>query len=402
MKGIFCSLTAVFVLVGACGKQQAKVKGIEDIEVIRVKCVTGDYDEVTLEDLQHNRVCDAKNFVSFCRDRFANDISAEQREHIRHTVAVLKELVDRTDCMETFEKLKKMTFISLHDKGIVDISPLIGLNELRHLDLSANSIADIAPIQKLKQLTVLALASNALTTIPIMDMPRLRRIYLKHNSISDLTWLRGMPNLRRLVFNNTAYVDPDYQGVSSLDGIQHLKRLDHVEVVGVNLKDASQLAGLTLIKTLNLKHNAIESMPSLKLAKYLKDLNLSYNSISSLDFVATNRSLQEVDVSHNVITALTGLQGTPNLRKLIFSDNRISDISPLAELYDLEVIALSNNTISDLTPLQRLHQLTLTGSEFENNPVETNRTQLTCPIEAVSADLRNYCRALPVVNPDTD
>ena len=351
MKKMFGLLTAVLLLVEACGEQRATVRGIEDIEVIRVKCVTGDYDEVTLEDLQHNRVCNAKNFVSFCRARFADDTSAEQKEQIQHTVKALKELVDRTDCVEAFAKLKKLTFISLHDKGIVDVSPFVGLNELRHLDLSANSISDILPLQELKQLSVLALISNSLTTTQVVDMPKLRRIYLSNNSISDLTWLRGMSNLRRLVLNNMAHVDPDYNGIASLDGVQHLKRLDHVEVVGVKLNDASQLASLTLIKTLNLQHNMIEHMPSLKSAKYLKELNLSHNVVSSLNFVATNRSLQEVDVSHNAITALTGLQGTPNLRRAIFNDNRIANVSPLSGLYDLEVIAFSNNAISDLSSL---------------------------------------------------
>lgn len=395
MRRIFGGMLALAALL-ACGKRlpPAQVQGIDDIETIRVRCVTGTTEEVTLPDLQAGRVCNSRTFMNFCRERFSAETSEEQKAHIRHTVAVLRNHVGGDTCKETFDRLRKLTFIALQERGIVDLSPFMGLTNLRHLDLSGNAITDISPLQGLPQLVVLALNANRLTTLPVIDMPKLRRLYLSHNSITDLQWLRGMINLRRLVLDNTAHDEADYEGIASLDGLQYLKRLDHIEVAGVQLSNAEQVGDLTLLRTIKLDHNSLTQMPSLTVAKYLKEVDLSHNQLAAIDFINTNRTLQSVNFSHNQIEQLTALQSKPHLRRAMFSANRITDISPLQALYDLETIDFSANAVGDLTPLQRLHQLSFTGVEFADNPVAASNSAATCPVEAVSGELRDYCRRL--------
>ncbi len=395
MRRLFLGLLALATLL-ACGERlsPSQVQGIDDIDTIRVRCVTGASEEVTLPDLQAGRVCNARTFMNFCRERFSTETSEEQKEQIRHTVAVLRNHVGGNTCKETFEKLRKLTFIALHERGIVDVSPFKGLTHLRHLDLSGNAITDITPLQSLPQLVVLAVNANRLETLPVIDMPKLRRLYLSNNSVTDLQWVRGMLNLRRLVLDNTAHTAAGYEGIASLDGLQYLKRLDHIEVAGVQLRNAEQVGGLTLIRTLNLQHNMLTQVPSLKATKYLREVDLSHNQLDAIDFITTNRSLQAVNFNHNQIEELTPLQSKPTLRRALFSNNRITDISPLQALYDLETVDFSANAIGDLTPLQRLHQLSLTGVEFADNPVASDISAATCPVEAVSSELRDYCRRL--------
>ena len=395
MKKLFLILLPLAALF-ACGKRLplAQVQGIDDIDTIRVKCVTGTTEVVTLPDLQAGKVCNTRTFMNFCRERFEAETSEEQKANIRHTVSVLRTHVGGNTCEETFDRLRKLTFIALHERDIVDVSPFMGLTNLRHLDLSGNAISDISPLQSLPQLVVLAVNANRLTTIPAVKMTKLRRLYVSNNSISSLQGLISMTNLRRLVLDNTAHDDADYQGMASLDGVQHSKRLDHIEVKGVRLRDAAQVEGMTLIRTLRLQHNQLTQIPSLKSAKYLKEVDLSHNQLTAVDFIATNRTLREVDFSHNQIADLTALQGVPKLRQALFRANRIADISPLQAMYDLETIDFSANEVRDLTPLQRLHQLSFTGVEFADNPVTTNGSAATCPLEAVSDELRDYCRQL--------
>lgn len=242
MRKLFLGMLALAALL-ACGERlpSAQVQGIDDIDTIRVRCVTGTSEEVTLPDLQAGQVCNSRTFMNFCRERFSTETSEEQKQHIRHTVAVLRDHVGGETCQETFEKLRKLTFIALHERGIVDVSPFMGLTNLRHLDLSGNAIADISPLQSLPQLVMLAVNANRLTTLPVIDMPKLRRLYLSDNSITDLRGLRGMLNLRRLVLDNTAHDDADYGGITNLDGLQNLKRLDHIEIAGVQLRTAAQI-----------------------------------------------------------------------------------------------------------------------------------------------------------------
>ena len=392
LLGVMLASAALF----ACGKRlpPAQVQGVDDIDTIRVRCVTGISEEVTLSDLQAGRVCNTRTFMNFCHERFSAETSEEQKTHIRHTVAVLRNHVGGETCKETFARLRKLNFIALPERGIVDVSPFMGLSNLQHLDLSGNAITDILPLQSLTRLVVLAVNANRLGSLPVLDMPKLRRLYLSDNPITDLRGLRGMHNLRRLVLDNTTHDDPDYEGISNLDGVQYLKRLDHIEVAGVRLRSAEQIEGLTLIRTLNLQHNMLAQLPSLKTAKYLKELDLSHNQLTAIDFIATNRALQVVNFNHNQIEQLAPLQNKPALRQALFSSNRITDISPLQALYDLELIDFSANAVSDLTPLQRLHQLSFTGVEFADNPVASDSSAATCPVEAVSSALRNFCRRL--------
>ena len=395
MRRLFFGMLALAALL-ACGKRlpSAQVQGIDDIDTIKVRCVTGTSEEVTLPDLQAGRVCNSRTFMNFCRERFSAETRAEQKQHIRHTVTVLRDHVGGATCQETFEQLRQLTFIALHARGIVDVSPFMGLTKLRHLELSGNAIADISPLQSLPQLVVLAVNANRLTTLPVIAMPKLRRLYLSYNSITDLRGLRGMLNLRRLVLDNTAHDDADYGGIASLDGLQYLKRLDHLEIAGVQLRTAEQIEGLTLMRTINLQHNMLTQIPSLQAAKYLKEIDFSHNQLAAIDFIATNRALQTVNFNHNQIEQLTALQRKPHLRQALFSANRITDISPLQALYDLETLDFRANAVGDLTPLQRLHQLSFTGIEFADNPVASGSSAATCPVAAVSGELRDYCRHL--------
>ena len=381
MKILFLFLLSISCAV----EQDAVVSGVEDVELIKVRCANGSNEELSLEDFQAGRVCNTKNFMNFCRQLFADDLADEQKANIIHTVSVLKQYVGSEDCKDAFNNLKKQSFISLRDKGIVNVAPFAGLNNLRHLDLSENEIRDISPLASLKNLVVLAVNSNKLTKMEIVDMPRLRRLYLSNNAITDLGWIRGLINLRRLVLDNSEFVAEDYQGIASLEGVQHATRLDHIEVVGVELKDASQIEGLTLFRTIDLHANQLTTMPNLQAAHYLKKIDLSSNQLENVDFIAGNRTLHAIDFSDNQIEVISAVEDLTNLQQARFAGNVIVDLGPLAELDDLEQLDISRNAIKDLTPLQRLHQLVVTAEDFVDNPI------VTCPRQAVSDNLRDYC-----------
>ena len=364
--------------------------GVEDIERIRVKCVSGNYEEVSYEDLRNNKICEGKTFVSFCQQRFSDSYSEEQREQINHTVKTLKDYVNSDDCQEAYKRLRQLSFIAIQDKSIADLSPFIGLNKLRHLDLSHNNVSDLSALEQLKELSILSVNYNRIKELKVLDMPRLRRLYISGNPLGSLVGLSGMYNLRRLVLNNTDI--EDYEGIESLDGLQYAKRLEYLEVAGVKLQRADYVEQMRLLRNLNLSTNSLVKMPTIS-SKYLHTLDLSSNSISELDFISTNRNLRKVSFSANKITELSILENLPYLVVVDFSDNTISDVSPLANSYDLERINFRNNRIDDLTTLAHLHQLTMMGEEFTGNPIDQNKSADNCPMYSVSGDLRSYCES---------
>ena len=378
-------LFLLMLLLGCAFEQSATVSGVEDIELIKVKCANGSKEETTLDKIQTGRVCETKNFMNFCQQLFADDLADEQKADIMHTVSVLKEYAGGDNCKDVFDNLKKQSFISLRDKGIVNVEPFAGLNQLRHLDLSDNEIRDISPLTSLKALVVLAVNSNQLTDMNLIDMPKLRRLYLSNNAITNLSWIRGMINLRRLVLDNSEFTTEGYQGLASLDGLQHTTRLDHLVVAGVKLNDASQIKGLTLFRTIDLRNNMLATMPDLQAAHYLKKIDLSFNQLGNIDFIASNRSIHSIDFSNNRIEEISAIQDLSNLQQAKLAGNMIVDLMPLAKLDDLEQLDLGRNAVQDLTPLQRLHQLMVTAEDFAENPI------VTCPHQAVSDNLRDYC-----------
>ena len=381
-----------FGFMTSCGMSipVASPKGIEDVELIRVRCVTGVYEEVTLEEIKNNKVCNGKTFVSFCKERFPASYTQKQKKQIKHTVAVLKKHVDSSDCRVAYEKLKKLEFLVLQHQKLVDISPLMGLNNLRHLDLSHNNISKLKPLESLKQLSILAVNSNNLVELDVLDMPKLRRLYISGNRISSLVWLQGMHSLRRFVFDNSHLQDESYKGIDSLVGLHNAKRLEHIVVAGVHLRDASQIANHSVIRYLNLRKNSLPQIPDLA-SKYIHTLDMSENSISALDFISANRSLRQINFSGNRIESLLPLRNLVNLVSVKFDENGIVNVLPLANLYDLESVSFRNNSIVDLMSLRHLHQLYVKGDEFVGNPIDTDKTKNNCPVNAVSADLRNYC-----------
>ena len=367
--------------------QETMPQGIEDVETIRVRCSTGEYEITTVEKLKRGEVCNNKNFLSFCSKRYAKDLSTTQKQQLETTVSMLKKYVNSKDCEDTFKKLKKLDYLSLQGSDIVDISPLLGLASLRHLDLSNNKITDLTPLQKLKELTVLHLNNNLLENAPILDMPKLRRIYLNNNPLTSLEWLKGMPNLQHLVFNHT---EDTTHNITNLDGIQHLSKLRHLEISGVGLVDVSPISALKLLRVIKLNDNQITAVPTLK-AKHLHTLEMHTNLIPSVDFLKYSPKLTHLNLNTNKIKDLSPISTLLHIHTALFANNEINDLSPVTRSLDLMKVDFRDNRISDITALQSLHQLTIEGSEFLHNPIDGHRAVDNCPRQAISPSLRQYC-----------
>jgi len=71
----------------------------------------------------------------------------------KHTVEVLLEEAETTDCDAADGKLSGLTKLDLSDNSISDLQPLQSLTKLTDLDLDDNSISDIKPLASLTNLT---------------------------------------------------------------------------------------------------------------------------------------------------------------------------------------------------------------------------------------------------------
>ena len=145
-------------------------------------------------------------------------------------------------------------------------------------------------------------------------------------------------------------------GITNLAGLEHAIRLMELDMPENQIADITPLRNLTTLSRIVLNKNSITNITSLTWLTRLRHLNLSENRIRYIDPLANLIGLTELQLQKNQIGNIQSLIGLTRLTKLSLSDNQISDVTPLETLTALTVLELSNNTIADLAPLRRLKE----------------------------------------------
>lgn len=101
--------------------------------------------------------------------------------------------------------------------------------------------------------------------------PNLLALDLGHNDVSDLTFLKAWPKLRRLIIVDSKTPITDISPLAELDD------LEYVELFMQNITDISAFEGKTHLIDLNLAHNDITDLTPLYSCTSLKRLWISYN-----------------------------------------------------------------------------------------------------------------------------
>ena len=109
--------------------------------------------------------------------------------------------------------------------GVIDISPLSNLINLKTLDLSGNEIENLNPLSKLVNLKELSLWDNKIQDlIPLKSLINLEYLELQENSFSDLTPLKELKNLKRLSigFEDSSGNLLDFSPLASLPNLEEI------------------------------------------------------------------------------------------------------------------------------------------------------------------------------------
>jgi Leucine-rich repeat (LRR) protein len=187
---------------------------------------------------------------------------------------------------------------------------------------------------------------------------------------------------------------PDAAYYISLSDLAHLRGLTTLTLAGGDEHmDLQPLTGLTHLKSLTLRHFALEAadMESLTGLTELETLDLRDNRLASLTPLSGLRSLTELDLRNNRLANITALRDLTGLTKLRLSQNTLDIISPLASLINLEELDLAENNLEDLRGLDelvRLRALDLSHNKVSDLTALSALTALT--------DLR--CAGLPVAS----
>ena len=248
-----------------------------------------------------------------------------------------------------------------------DLSPLSGLTDLTHLDLSDNLITDLSPLSGMTGLTSLYLGSSYLggnrisDLSPLSGMTGLTHLDLQNNTfITDLSPLSGMAGLTSLLLSGNQIAD-----LSPLSGMTGLTRL---ELGGNRIADLSPLSGMAGLASLPLSGNRIADLSPLSGMTGLTRLELGGNRIADLSPLSGMTGLTHLDLQNNdFITDLSPLSGMAGLTRLFLGGNRIAELSPLSGMTGLTNLELQGNRIADLLPLSGmagLRHLDLRGNQI--------------------------------------
>ncbi len=120
------------------------------------------------------------------------------------------------------------------------------------------------------------------------------------------------------------------RGIIELEGIQHCKNLQSLDLAENHIHDISPLKTLKNLRELNLEGNYIQDVSPLAGLTAMRKLDLARNRITSITPVANMKHLRFLDVSSNQILSIECLSGLTALSELHIDNNNIADLGPLA------------------------------------------------------------------------
>ena len=282
------------------------------------------------------------------------DTPITQQEMLRLTRlrASQRNIVDLT----SLEHATHMTVLSLWGNPISDISPILGLVQLQHLDFGGCHISDITPIENLIELTYLTLHSNLriVDITPIANLTQLVELRLSHNRIVDISPLANLTQLTELQLSHNRIVD--------ISPLANLMQLTDLTLANNAITDFSPLFGLNL-KNIDIDIHKLQELASVDVK--ITDSNLERAIREELGLPVevpitqlVMHQLTRLRASQRQISILTGLEHAVNLKMLSLWGNPISDISPISGLVQLQHLDFGGCHISDITPIENLIELT--------------------------------------------
>ncbi len=225
--------------------------------------------------------------------------------------------------MEAIGSLKKLTALTLSGCSLSSIAVLDGHAQLEYLDLSSNTLRNLTPLVGMPDLKTLLLGSNALTDLSALQgLSKLETLDVSYNSLSTLSPLYGIAGLKVL---NAAH-----NQIFSLQGMETLVNLTVLGLSHNNLSNVTPIAACTALKELDISNNAVESVSSLSTLVEINILGMAYNKITELPQFDPKSHLVSIDFSHNTVESVESLTKLSMLNTVNADYNpELEDLKPL-------------------------------------------------------------------------
>ena len=214
------------------------------------------------------------NLAAAIREQIGDNITTHTLLNLTGLYVRNSEIADLAG-LEHAHYLRELN-LSGNANTVSDFSPLAGLTNLKHLDLSNSPYADISSLTGLTGLEVLSLSSDNLTDIsPLANLTNLDTLYLGENDLTDISPLANLTGLAVLELGGNDLTD--------ISPLANLTGLGSLNLVFNNVSDVSPLANLTNLTRLYLTSNNISDVSPLANLTHLSGtLSLDFNNISDV------------------------------------------------------------------------------------------------------------------------
>ena len=274
--------------------------------------------------------------------------------------------------------LTRLTFLNLADNQIRDLSPLSGLTNLNYLVLSGNpSLTNSPVLNGMSGLVNLELRGCGITNLAFLsNLVHLAYADLAYNQITDPSPLAGPTNLSLVLDGNT---NLDYVKLSGLTNISR------IWLNGNSITNVEFLRNMPQLTALGLDNNKFADPSPLGAVTNLALLSLSQNPIPDYDWLTNSAfaGLASLRLEGNSISNNTGfLTRLSQLSFLSLDSNRVAGVSVLSGLTNLSSLYLAQNRLCDINPLTGLPQLRFVDVSLnllETNAAQTVAYTLRCP-----------------------
>ena len=187
--------------------------------------------------------------------------------------AIAEELSKSPNAPITVEEMERLRNLNARDRDIQDLTGLqFAINLTSRLDLRDNQISDISPIVGLINLRLLWIDDNPFSDIsPVRVLTNLTDLAFAHTFVSDISPVRGLTNLTALDFRGAL--------VSDLSPIAGLINLHYLGISGNPFSDISPIAGLINLEEINFSNKNVGDISFLagfKKAKILYHVGQPY------------------------------------------------------------------------------------------------------------------------------
>jgi len=302
--------------------------------------------------------------------------------------------------VEPLKNLKKLRYLDIHgSKNLKNIDALSELSNLKFLEISrCRQIKDVKPVYELSDLESLYMNDTEVSSLSgIENLKKLTTLSIEGTRINDISAIYGIAGL--------TYLGIDADSSILTDICERLPKLTSLEInAGGEEIDIEPLKKLMLLDRLSISNAIIENVNIIGELTGLTSISLCEGILEDISFVKNLTNLTYLNIWDNKVTDITPVSSLTKLTTFVADYNDITDVSPLKELRELEFLSLQNNdkleSVSILSGLINLWMLDLDSTSVTEEEEQLLRTALPNANICVSRATDDPIQGNPVIVDD--